>query len=74
MEFAEYTTKDGDRIDTIALNAYGNSHQNWKVIFDANPQLPILDEYEGGIKINIPVLSSATTNLLNSQSLPPWKR
>ena len=80
MEFIEYTTVQGDRLDLIAFKMYGNPHlwddpeQLGNGILSANPGLPIIDQYEGGIKLAIPVIDSQGAGLTNNLKLPPWKR
>jgi phage tail protein X len=67
----EYLTIQGDRWDTIAFKAYGDSSMFSK-IQDANPNIPLVDNFEGGIKILIPIVEVLDTT--NIDLLPPWKR
>lgn len=71
--FVKYTTKEGDRIDLIALAAFGNSH-NWEPIISANPGLPLSESFGPGVVIKIPVISKQEAKIANNQTLPPWKQ
>ncbi len=47
----EYTVKEGDRLDLLALHFYNNSRRWWRIL-DANPQIVfaadlMLSEYVG---------------------------
>lgn len=65
-----YTTMDGDRWDTIAYKAYGDSKQISGII--AANTTPITDTFPGGIDLIIPIVEIA--NAVNNDLLPPWKR
>ncbi|PZO04863.1 MAG: phage tail protein [Alphaproteobacteria bacterium] len=56
------TTRDGDVIDQIALEAYGRTHGATEAILVANPGLaaqgPIL---QAGVIVTLPELPTATT-------------
>lgn len=67
----EYVTIQGDRWDSIAFKAYGDSSMLSK-IQDANPNIPLVDNFDGGIKILIPIIEILDTT--NVDLLPPWKR
>ena len=73
MEFTEYTTVQGDRLDLIAFKVYGNPHL-WSGIIESNPELPILPEYEGGIEISIPIIAATDSGIGETINLPPWKQ
>lgn len=73
MELTKYTTIEGDRLDNIAFKVYGNPHL-WKPIIEQNPTLPILGEYEGGIEIAIPIITTQDSGVGQQINLPPWKR
>lgn len=72
MNFVPYTTREGDRLDTIATRAFGNPFL-WKPFIEANPSLPLLDSYPSGIKIQIPV-QEIPGSTVDKNLLPPWKR
>lgn len=71
--FVKYTTKEGDRMDLIALSQFGNSH-NWGPIIDANPGLHLSESFEAGVIIKIPVLTKQEAEISNNKTLPPWKQ
>jgi len=66
----QYTTKEGERFDSVAQKAYGDSTLG-NVIIRANPSVPITVAIAPNTKLNIPVLERTQTNINN---LPPWKR
>lgn len=68
--FTTYTTKQGDRWDTIAFAAYGDANLGGEII-RANKLVPIYVELPAGITLNVPVKEqpAADTTLL-----PPWRR
>ena len=72
MTYTSYTTKEGERLDTIAHNLYADS-ANWQPILDANPTLSIQPNYPAGLVLRVPVLDSADTSV-GVSALPPWKR
>jgi phage tail protein X len=67
----EYLTIQGDRWDTIAFKAYGNSSL-FGEIQDSNPNIILTDVFDGGIKILIPIIEIVQVS--NLDLLPPWKR
>lgn len=71
MANSEYTTKQGDRWDTIAEDAYGDASAI-NPIQDANPNIPITDVFDGGITLIIPVIEEQADS--NLDLLPPWKK
>lgn len=71
-KFTEYITTDGDRWDTIATKAYGNPFDFVRIV-DANPNLPIQNVFEAGIRIAVPIIE-VQTETLDVNDLPPWKR
>lgn len=70
MANTEYITRDGDRLDLITWQAYGDAFA-WGVILAANPSLPIAASYPAGLKLIIPVMGPDTVRELDQ--LPPWK-
>lgn len=66
-----YTTRQGDRLDTIAWRAYGDPSLT-QGILDANPGLPVAAQYPAGLRVLLPVLPSATMG--STAGLPPWKQ
>lgn len=70
--YTEYITKEGDRLDTIAVLAYGDPHKITPIIRN-NKGLPIQDTYPSGIRLVISV-EKPNDVISNSIQLPPWKR
>jgi len=70
MANTTYTTKQGDRWDLIAHQAYNDATQI-DIIIDANPNVPITDELEPSIVLNIPIIDAPE---IDNSFLPPWKR
>lgn len=70
--FVRYTTIRGDRLDSIAYRNYGDPAA-WRPILEANPTLPVLTVYDGGIELRIPVLS-VRNDVVTRTALPPWKQ
>lgn len=65
----EYTARQGDTFDLIALAAY-HEERLAHVIMQANPELMDTLVFEGGEPVVIPIISNPTT----PDSLPPWRR
>ncbi|MDK4529009.1 tail protein X [Kingella kingae] len=66
-----YTTRDGDRWDTIAHKHYGNAFEIARLIA-ANPHLPLTEQFKSGLTVFVPVLDSKPKN--SQEQLPPWMR
>lgn len=71
MESFNYTTVEGDRIDTLAHRFYG-SNAGIALIADANPAVPLDAVYPLGTVLIIPIVEQAHTT--DKNDLPPWKR
>lgn len=69
---AEYLVKDGDRWDSIAFKAYGDSTLIGGII-EANKAIVISAVLVAGTKIYIPILEDGGI-IIDSELLPPWKR
>lgn len=69
-KFTRYTTKFGDRWDTVAYAAYGDV-LGMNDIIRANPQVPLYPVFPSGLTINIPVKERPEVTKSN---LPPWRR
>ncbi len=70
MEFTEYKTKENDRWDLIAFDAYGDVNRMVDIM-DANPDVKAVDVLPSGFTLRIPILEPA---VLDSVLQPPWKR
>lgn len=71
VDFTEYLTQDGDRVDLLAYQFYGTQY-DYARICNANPTIlgkPILP---GGLILRIPIVAQPTT--IAPELLPPWKR
>lgn len=70
MTYTKYTTKQGDRWDTVSSLAYGDGTKISELM-QANPKVPKDVLLPAGITLYVPILSQpeVETNLL-----PPWKR
>lgn len=71
MESFNYTTVEGDRIDTLAHRFYGNN-TGIAIIADANPAVPLDAVYPLGTVLIIPIIEQA--QVTDKNDLPPWKR
>lgn len=71
-DFVEYIVKDGDRWDTIALKAYGDSSLINGII-EANVATIISPVLVAGSRLIIPIIEQGEIEI-DSELLPPWKR
>lgn len=71
MQFTEYTTKEGQRWDTIAWECFGNVDL-LPLLLEHNPGVPVTDVLEGGITLRVPIVEAVEE--VNETLLPPWKR
>lgn len=65
-----YTTRAGDRWDSIAHRYYGNALMIGGLIA-ANPHLPVCETFSAGVTVYVPILDIAPTT---QAELPPWMR
>jgi phage tail protein X len=71
MKSFNYTTVEGDRIDTLAARFYGGNY-GIAIILDANPDVPITDIYPLGTVLIIPIVDDSIAE--DKSDLPPWKQ
>ena len=71
MESFNYTTIEGDRLDTLAHRFYG-TNAGISVIVDANPTTPITAVFPVGTPLIIPIIDD--TRIIDKTNLPPWKQ
>lgn len=71
MANTAYVTNQGDRWDSIAQKAYGDATM-FNDIVSANPFVPNTLVFEAGIKLQIPIIETENTSIVDL--LPPWKR
>lgn len=70
MTSFNYTTVEGDRIDTLAAKFYGGN-RGIAIIADANPAVPLSAIYPMGTVLVIPIVEDSQ---FMTNDLPPWKR
>lgn len=66
-----YTTRDGDRWDTISHKHYGTAFEINRLIA-ANPHLPLAEQFESGLTVFVPVIQQTSNQ--QQQDMPPWMR
>lgn len=66
-----YTTRHGDRWDTVAHKHYGNAFEIGRLIA-ANPHLPLAEQFDAGLPVFVPVLRTPPKQ--RQDVLPPWMR
>jgi phage tail protein X len=71
MSSFNYTTTDGDRIDTLAAKFYG-SNAGIGIIIEANPDVPLDAIYPLGTVLVIPIVDDSVVS--GTADLPPWKQ
>lgn len=71
MASFNYTTVEGDRIDTLAAKFYGGN-RGIAIIADANPEVPLSAVFPLGTVLVIPIVED--NELTTNSDLPPWKR
>lgn len=72
MAVSQYIVKEGDKWDTVAFKAYGDSTRVSGII-EANPSVPITAVLIAGTPLVVPILEDGEI-LIDSELLPPWKR
>ncbi|MDX2215525.1 MAG: hypothetical protein SFY66_19835 [Oculatellaceae cyanobacterium bins.114] len=72
MDYTEYTTRQGQRWDTIATETL-NDPYGYPAIIELNPQWRNNSTLPGNVKLLIPVVE-ATEVAIAAENLPPWKR
>jgi len=66
--YVEYTTRQGDTFDIIALRLYNDEFQASNLM-QANPAYINTVVFPAGVTIKAPVISHSSQS-----TLPPWKR
>lgn len=66
-----YTTRDGDRWDTISHKYYGTAFEINRLI-TANPHLSLAEQFESGLTVFVPVIQQTSNQ--QQQDMPPWMR
>lgn len=73
MAVTHYTTSEGERWDSIAQKAYGDTTRIAEII-NANKGVAIGQTLPAGLVINVPILEASETGEVQTNLLPPWKR
>jgi phage tail protein X len=68
-KYYNYTTKEGDSFDLLALHYY-NEEKMATYLIEANPDYADVIIFEGGIDLLIPILDDADM----PETVPPWRR
>jgi phage tail protein X len=71
MSSFNYTTKQGDRWDTVSYAMYGSLAFMDRLI-QANPAVPLDPVFPDGTVLVIPIVDDTTSALITT-NLPPWK-
>ncbi len=71
MASFNYTTVEGDRIDTLAAKFYG-SMAGIAVLADANPAVPLDAVFPMGTVLVVPIVENM--EIETNDNLPPWKQ
>lgn len=66
--YVPYTTKEGDRWDTLAYKYFGDATQINALIM-ANPGVSIVDAFDPGTQLAVPLIAEPSAGVTAS---PPW--
>lgn len=67
--YKEYTTREGDTFDALALEMYGEETLAHYII-DFNPDHADVLIFSAGVALRLPIVENAET----PDTLPPWRR
>jgi len=67
--YKEYTTREGDTFDALALEMYGEETLAHYII-EFNPDYADVLVFDAGVSLRLPVVENAET----PDTLPPWRR
>lgn len=67
--YKQYTTREGDTFDALALEMYG-SEKLTHYIIEFNPDYADVLIFEAGVILRLPIVEDAEL----SSTLPPWRR
>ncbi len=67
--YKEYTTKEGDAFDALALEMYGDETLAHYII-EFNPDFSDVLIFEANVALRLPIVADAET----PETLPPWRR
>ncbi len=68
-QFINYTTRQGDTFDALALSVYNNEKLAHHIIA-YNPDHADVIIFDADVKLRIPIFDSVET----PDTLPPWRR
>lgn len=71
MASFNYTTVEGDRIDTLATKFYGST-TGIAILADANPAVPLDAVFPMGTVLVVPIVENM--EIETNDNLPPWKQ
>ena len=71
MESFNYTTVEGDRIDTLAARFYGGNN-GIRILADANRDEPLAAVFPLGTVLIVPIVRRS--EMTDKSDLPPWRR
>lgn len=69
--YIEYTCAGGETWDSIAMLAYHEERMS-SVLLDANRDMMDVIMFDGGEVIRVPIIKE--TQIVNDETLPPWRR
>lgn len=72
IQSINYTTKQGERWDSLAWKFYG-SVKAMNVLIENNPTIPLSTVLATGTQLIVPIVDN-TSEIVISKNLPPWKR
>lgn len=67
--YKEYTTREGDTFDALALQLY-NDERLAHYIIDFNPDYADVVIFDANVALRLPIVEDAET----PETLPPWRR
>ncbi len=69
VQFINYTTREGDTFDALALSVY-NEEKKAHLIIKENPQYSDVLIFDANVLIKIPIFDESEA----PKSLPPWRQ
>ena len=67
--YKEYTTREGDTFDALALQLY-NDERLAHYIIEFNPDYADVVIFDANVALRLPIVEDAET----PEALPPWRR
>ena len=67
--YKEYTTREGDTFDALALQLY-NDERLAHYIIEFNPDYADVVIFDANVALRLPIVEGAET----PETLPPWRR